>query len=111
MGDLGWQKEALLAELEGDEEELRELLAVFKASSQKLLNAIKEALEEGRLLEAREQAHALKGACGTIFFTKAQELSLALEKAPDLETAKEIFDQLYKLLEKFIKELESFTSL
>ncbi len=104
-----WDREKLWEELEYDQAEIRELLAVFKVSSQQLLAEIKKALEAGALTEAREKAHALKGACGTIYFRQGAKLALDLEQAPDLDTAKKIFSSLYKLVGEFNKELGRFS--
>ncbi len=103
-----WDREKLWEELEYNQAEIGELLAVFKASSQQLLADIKRALEAGALTEAREKAHALKGACGTIYFREGARLALGLEQAPDLDTAKKIFSSLYKLVGEFNKELDRF---
>ncbi len=102
---LDWQKEALLQEMESLEE-VRELLEVFLRSAEDLSTEIKRALEEGDLSKAREKAHALKGACATIFFERARVLAYDLEKAPDLECARSLFDTLENLLQSFKEEVK-----
>ncbi|NPA49152.1 MAG: Hpt domain-containing protein [Thermodesulfobacteria bacterium] len=104
---LDWQKETFLEEMDSPEE-ARELLQVFELSSESLLSEIEKALAEGNLPLVREKAHALKGACATIFFERARLLAYDLEKAADLETAKEHFAQLQKMLKEFQKVIANF---
>jgi HPt (histidine-containing phosphotransfer) domain-containing protein len=106
MEGFGWHKEAFFQEL--DTEEARELLKIFEISARKLLAEIEEALTQGELSRAREKAHALKGACATIFFEKARILAYDLERAPDLETARRSLELLRELLRKFLEEVVNF---
>lgn len=59
----GWQFPEALQQLlgAGEEEFLAELIEVFKSQTRLRMRLLREAVENGRLDEARAQAHAIKG--------------------------------------------------
>jgi HPt (histidine-containing phosphotransfer) domain-containing protein len=59
----GWAFPEALQQLlsDGEEEFLAELIEVFKSQTRIRIGLLREAVEKGRLDEARAQAHAIKG--------------------------------------------------
>ena len=78
---LNWS--AALARLEGDNELLVEMAALFVVECPRMLSAIHEAiaLRDAKMLE--RAAHALKGSVGNFAAPAALDAALALEKAAD----------------------------
>jgi HPt (histidine-containing phosphotransfer) domain-containing protein len=80
--------EALQQLLEaGEEEFLIELIEVFKSQTQVRVHLIKKAIEQGRLDEARAQAHAIKGGSSQVGADRLAAACLALETRPALTAA------------------------
>ena len=78
---LSWS--AALARLEGDNELLAEMAALFVVECPRMLSAIHEAIarQDAKMLE--RAAHALKGSVGNFAAPAALDAALALEKAAD----------------------------
>ncbi len=70
---------ALLERVEGDEEMLAELVAVFLEDCPRLLAALGEAIGQGNAEAVREAAHGLKGSVGYFGSPAAQTAALRLE--------------------------------
>jgi HPt (histidine-containing phosphotransfer) domain-containing protein len=72
--------EALQQLLEaGDEEFLIELIEVFKDQTRLRVGLLREAVESGRLDEARAQAHAIKGGSSQVGADRLAAACLAIE--------------------------------
>lgn len=70
-----------LQNLDGDEELLTELIALFQDEAPKRLAAVQEAQRQGDLAALREAAHALKGMAAQIGALRLKEQAAALEQA------------------------------
>lgn len=80
-----------------DYELLDEAIAIFKEEAPKHLSAIKKYLELGEFQEASIHAHTLKSECAAVGASKAQTVSLNMEKTAankDFAQAQEILPEL-----------------
>lgn len=95
-----FDREALLARVEGDEELLGEIVALFLEDCPRRLAEIREAIQGGSAEQLKMAAHTLKGSVGNFGAQHAYGLSFQLEqmggkgefegakeKLADLETA------------------------
>jgi PAS domain S-box-containing protein len=104
-------KAAVLARLDGDEELLAEMAGLFLDEQNKLLEAIRQALEEGDAKKLERGAHALKGALANLSASAASEVAEKLElmaRCEDLRHAEEVSASLAEQiarLEPVLKEL------
>ncbi|HUQ81335.1 MAG TPA: response regulator, partial [Gemmatimonadaceae bacterium] len=73
--------EEALARVEGDRDLLRELAAMLRDESPRLLSAIKRCAEERDAQGLAASAHSLKGACASLSAKPAADAALALELA------------------------------
>jgi two-component system sensor histidine kinase/response regulator len=73
-------REAILANLEGDEELLAEIIQMFIEDAPNLLERIRTALGEGGLEEVQRNAHALKGAVGNFGKGEAYAAAQTMEQ-------------------------------
>jgi CheY-like chemotaxis protein len=92
-----FDREAVLARVEGDQELLREIVALFLGETPELLRAIQESLERRDATALERNAHALKGSVGNFGAKTAYEIALKLEtmgRAGDLSGAPETFAEL-----------------
>ena len=71
----------MLARVGGDRELLRELLAIFRQESPRLLGLIRQSLRGGDAKGVEHAAHTLRGSVGSFGATTASQLALALEIA------------------------------
>jgi len=95
-----------------DYELLDEAIAIFKEEAPKHLAEIKKCLELGEFQEASTHAHTLKSECAAVGASKAQAISLTMEKTTankDITQAKEILPDLEKIVADAVKFLPEST--
>ena len=73
--------ESLLAELGGDQGILEEVMAAFREDAPRRVEAIARAMATGDHGLVREEAHALKGAAGSLRAGRLRQTALELELA------------------------------
>lgn len=73
-------RQAVLRQVEGDTEFLREVAQIFSDQSAALIDRIRKALASGDLETVSESAHTLKGSVGSLGGTQAAELARTLER-------------------------------
>jgi len=78
----GFDREAALARLEGDEELLRELVGIFLEDCPRLLQGMREALAQGDATALSRLAHKLKGSAG---YLEAAEVCAAAQRLESLK--------------------------
>jgi PAS domain S-box-containing protein len=93
--------ESLLAELGGDQGILDEVMAAFNEDAPRRLDSIYRALDNGDQSTIREEAHALKGAAGSLLAVRLRQVALELEQA-----ARDGFP-IRELVEKLEAEIRS----
>jgi CheY-like chemotaxis protein len=76
-----FDKQALLARLEGDEAMMAEILRQFTDDFSRLLGQVKEALEARAAPSLTEGAHAIKGAAATIEAASVRDAAHRIESA------------------------------
>jgi PAS domain S-box-containing protein len=92
-----FDRAALLARVDNDQELLREIVGLFLAEAPELLQTVRQSIEcrDTALLE--RSAHALKGSVGNFGAKSAHEIALKLEtmgRAGDLSGAQEMLGEL-----------------
>ena len=103
-----FDRNAMLKRIMGDEDLLKELVKSFFHSTQKDINALKEALEKGDAAEAGNHAHSIKGAAGNFSALPLQDVALRIEKAAKGGDTTEAVSLMPELLGQFdkLKEIE-----
>jgi signal transduction histidine kinase/CheY-like chemotaxis protein len=107
-------KAELLSRLEGDEQLLLELIEVFQADSDSLLQQVSQAVSSQNAAELERSAHKLKGAV-SIFGNEATQAALVLEtmgRNREIGNAADALVELQKnmaALEKALNELRQET--
>jgi HPt (histidine-containing phosphotransfer) domain-containing protein len=107
VGDLEgvFDMAAVMSKIDGDEELLKELVAIFLENYPKQMSDIKDAIEQGSSKALEKSSHSLKGSVG-IFCTKlVYDTALKLElmgRENNLANAGEV----YTLLEREIAHLK-----
>ena len=76
---LPFERDALLAQLGGDEAALRELLGLYLEEAPHLHEAVRAAVAQSDALLLRRSAHALKGTLLSLMAQEAGQAALALE--------------------------------
>ena len=82
---------SLLERVEGDHELLAEMIHLFLGEAPRLLEAMRNALQQGDMLELERSAHSMKGAAGNLSAHATASAALQLEqnaKNGDAESAK-----------------------
>ncbi|HOO72661.1 MAG TPA: Hpt domain-containing protein [Spirochaetota bacterium] len=85
--------------LDGDFELLKELITIFLADSEKLLNTIEEAINNGDSEKVGKGSHTIKGAVSNFSARNAFDAAYKLEqigKSGDLSSAQSAFSSLKK---------------
>jgi two-component system sensor histidine kinase/response regulator len=88
---------AMLAQVDGDQELLGELVTLFRETYPALLADLREGIREHAGTRVREAAHSLKGAVSNFQVTTAVELAQSLElmgRSGDLQGAEDKFTRL-----------------
>jgi HPt (histidine-containing phosphotransfer) domain-containing protein len=77
-----WALPEALAELlgAGDDEFLAELIEVFKSQTRVRIRQLREAVENGRMEEARAQAHAIKGGSSQVGADRLAAVCFQIER-------------------------------
>lgn len=87
----GWAFPEALQQLlgAGEEEFLAELIEVFKSQTRIRMHLLREAVDNGRLDEARAQAHAIKGGSSQVGADRLAAVCFEIEsgRGPIAETA------------------------
>ena len=104
---INWREDLFWEEIEGDKELAQELLQMFLTSAQRLLEEIEGSLAKGDLSLAREKAHSLKGAAGTIYCEGLSKEARAFEQITSLEEARLRLSRLKELFQSFKHQIES----
>jgi two-component system, sensor histidine kinase and response regulator len=105
----GLDKEAILVNLEGDNELLAELIEMYQEDSPKLLDAIAKAVGDKDAQAVQRAAHALKGAIGNFGQGRAYEAAQTLEKlgrTDDLENVAGVHSVLLEAVNELIADLK-----
>jgi CheY-like chemotaxis protein len=108
LGEEVWDRAALWERVAGDEESLREVIALFLEDYPKLLAAIQAAIAIGDAKALFVAAHTLKGSAGNFAAKKVVDVALRLEqlgRQEDLAPAQEAFSTLEKELLRLKDEL------
>jgi two-component system sensor histidine kinase/response regulator len=103
--------EALLAQVDGDRDLLRELVQLFGAERPRLQEEIRAALEQGQPVQVQKAAHTLKGAVSNFTAQAARELAQTLENmghAGDLSGAGDVYQSLAQELAQVEAALRGF---
>jgi CheY-like chemotaxis protein len=103
---------ALLERVEGDQELLGEMIQLFVADAPQLLDAMRNALQQGDMILLERSAHSMKGAAGNlsaqVTVTAASKLEQSAKKG-EAELSKENLTALEGAVERLIPLLENFT--
>ena len=81
VGDLVFDAKALLERVEGDQELLRELLALFFQEYPKLLEEISRAMDYRQAVQVERASHSLKSALLNLSAKRAAEAAYQVEQA------------------------------
>ncbi|MCH8041257.1 MAG: response regulator [Nitrospinae bacterium] len=103
-----WQ--TALAQLDGDQELMRELIALFLETGLSLMDQIREALDRGDSVGLMKAAHTLKGAVTTFRAKAVWEVLYRLEQvasAKNLSEAEKVSREVTQEMEQLILELRS----
>ncbi len=103
-----WQ--TALAQLDGDQELMRELIALFLETGPSLMDQIREALDRGDSVGLMKAAHTLKGAVTTFRARAVWEVLYRLEQvasAKNLSEAEKVSREVTQGMEQLILELRS----
>jgi PAS domain S-box-containing protein len=109
-----FDREALLARVENDQELLREIVALFLGEAPELLGAIREALERRDAPSLERSAHTLKGSVGNFGAKSAFETALKLEtmgRNGDLSGGAEALAELETKISQLVKTLAALPDL
>jgi HPt (histidine-containing phosphotransfer) domain-containing protein len=104
-----WDLEALMERLEGDQEFLRELLAIFREDVRVNLEKSHAAIGIGDYEQLSRAAHTMKGMLRNLSMEAAGETAAALETACRESRegeSKELLQKLKKELEIILPEVE-----
>jgi PAS domain S-box-containing protein len=97
-----FDKTGSLSLLGGDEELLKEILALYLEDAPRQIDALKEAIEKGDAAFVQRHAHTLKGSSGNVGAVLMQEVAYEMEKAGKAGN----FHRAASLLEKMEKEFD-----
>jgi len=105
-----WDLEALMERLDGDQELLRELLAMFREDVQMNLQKSHAAIGIGNYEQLSRTAHTMKGMLRNLSMNAAGETAAVLETAASENRegeSKELLQKLEKELEGILPEVET----
>ncbi len=107
MKNLNWDRDFALEQAAEDSDLLNELVEIFKDSSKKDLDIVKEGIAEDNCEKIAGAAHSIKGAAASLGMLGIQEIAKKMEEEcrsgnimtsvallPDLE---DLFEQLQQL--------------
>lgn len=106
----GFDREAMLAELDGDEELLVELVETMRIEAPKLLHEVRVAAGAGDAALVARAAHTLKGAVSNFGARAAAEAALRLEqmgRGGDLTGLAAALATLETEMESLVRELDA----
>ena len=72
---------SLLERVEGDQELLAEMIRLFLADAPQLLNAMRNALQQGDMILLQRSAHSMKGAAGNMSAQVTVDAASQLEQS------------------------------
>jgi CheY-like chemotaxis protein len=104
-----------LSHLEGDEELYREILALFKEDTPRLMEQLQDALQASDLATVERQAHTLKSTAANIGANGVREAALAVEHsarrrdAPAVHSSCSALTAELSLLQMALEDLASLT--
>jgi len=104
-----FDREAMLAELDGDEELVTELINTMRAEAPKLVHEVRVAVNAADPALVTRAAHTLKGAVSNFGARAAADAALRLEqmgRAGDLSHAGPALDTLEVVMSALMRELE-----
>lgn len=107
-----FDRDYLLANLEGDRELLVEIIATFRSSSEGLLESIRKAATAGESKTLERDAHQLKGALANVGARSASAAAARLERlGRGLESGNvaAAVDELMREMDHLGPELDSLT--
>ncbi len=103
MIELNWDKDFALEQSAEDAELLNELLLIFKDSSRKDLDLIKQGVEAGNSDQVASAAHSMKGAAASLGMTGLNSVARSIEEDSrngNLDQARDLLPNLEYLLDK-----------
>jgi two-component system, sensor histidine kinase and response regulator len=101
-------RQALLAQVDGDTELLRRMVSIFLADAPERLGAIRAAVESNNAESLAKLAHRLKGAVSNFSSEPVTRAALQLEnmaRQRDLSSAPEAYEELKIMIERLTPEL------
>jgi two-component system sensor histidine kinase/response regulator len=102
------ERASLLERVEGDHELLAEMICLFQQEAPHLLEAMRNALQQGDMAELERSAHSMKGAAGNLSAHATARAALRLEqnaKNGDAESANISLAILEGAVERLLPEL------
>ncbi|MEN6473061.1 MAG: response regulator, partial [Syntrophaceae bacterium] len=96
-----YNRDALAENLDGDEEQIREIVQVFLDDAPRQIAILEKAVAEADALTIRRQAHTLKGAAGNVGAEILQAAAFEMEKAGAAENGNLAAEMLVQVREHF----------
>jgi HPt (histidine-containing phosphotransfer) domain-containing protein len=99
---------SLLERVEGDQELLAELIHLFREDIPQLLDAMRNALQQGDMASLERSAHSMKGAAGNLSGNVAVDAALRLEQSAkngDVESSKANLATLQSAIDRLLAAL------
>lgn len=97
----GFDRDALLERVMGDEEVLRDVVQTFVEDAQREISLLEEAIAKGDLSLARRQAHSLKGAAANVGALTLQDVAFQAEQAGEACDLERMASLVPKIREAF----------
>lgn len=100
--------DALIEELELDQEDIVELLADFKDFIEETLPQLVSAVQEQNITESRSLSHSIKGSAGNLRINKVYETAKKMQDAADAkdgETLNTLLPEIQTNVKDFLDEL------
>jgi HPt (histidine-containing phosphotransfer) domain-containing protein len=99
---------SLLERVEGDQELLAEMIHLFREDIPQLLDAMRNALQQGDMTSLERSAHSMKGAAGNLSANVVVDAALRLEhsaKNRDVESSKANLATLQSAVDRLLAAL------
>jgi len=111
MAHTGWSSERMLARLAGDEELALQLVEIFIAECPRMVDAVREAVEQNSADAIRRAAHALKGS--TLNFIEDGPAATAFEleqmgREGGIAEARSLFERLEREIAGLLDDLRRY---
>lgn len=100
-----FDRASLLERVEGDEELLAEMIKLFLADAPRLLDAMRNSLQQGDMIVLERSAHSMKGAASNLSANITTAAALKLEKNAkngDAETSRASLSSLEEAVSRLV---------